>query len=281
MGKVSASPCPLFSAPQRRLLTVAAAGVLGSASAISFACKSATQGHLLGISGAAAFLLPTLLRNCRWYGPVHRRFATSKPEVWITIDDGPDPEETPAILEVLAKYQTRATFFVIGQRVKRWPHLAVAMVAAGHSVQNHTYSHPSSSFWAASPRRARREIADANCAIEDAVGLRPTQFRCPVGLANPFVHAAAAEAGLYMIGWSASGNDGVVHCPEEMPRRILRRTVPGSIILMHESRLAGLPVGVRARTLDELLQGLGVRGLSPVLPWEGEAPAEPTEKVRD
>ena len=92
-------------------------------------------------------LLPTLWRNCGWLGPVRQRFLTAQNEVWLTLDDGPNPHETPEILDVLSEHQAKATFFVVGKNVARWPHLARMIVERGHSIQNHTFHHRSATFW--------------------------------------------------------------------------------------------------------------------------------------
>jgi peptidoglycan/xylan/chitin deacetylase (PgdA/CDA1 family) len=216
-----------------------------------------------------SILLPTLWRNCGWLGPVRQRFLTAQNEVWLTLDDGPNPHETPEILDVLSEHQAKATFFVVGKNVARWPHLARMIVERGHSIQNHTFHHRSATFWAATPADVRREIALCNEAIFAVTGTMPTQFRAPVGMANLFVHAEVEKAGLKMIGWSASGNDGVAHKPAKVLEKILRRVNPGAIVLLHEGPMPGLAVGERARTLRALLVALESRGFRTVVPMTG------------
>jgi peptidoglycan/xylan/chitin deacetylase (PgdA/CDA1 family) len=214
-------------------------------------------------------LLPTLWRNCGWLGPVRQRFLTDQNEVWLTLDDGPNPHETPEILDVLSEHQAKATFFVVGKNVARWPHLARMIVERGHSIQNHTFHHRSATFWAATPAVVRREITLCNKAIFAATGITPTQFRAPVGMANHFVHAEVEKAGLELVGWSASGNDGVAHKPTKVLEKIRRGVNPGAIVLLHEGPLRGLPMGERARTLRALLVELESRGFRTVLPMTG------------
>jgi len=216
-----------------------------------------------------SILLPTLWRNCGWLGPVRRRFLAARNEVWLTIDDGPNPHETPAILDVLSEHHAKATFFVVGKNVARWPHLARMIVERGHSIQNHTFHHRSATFWAATPAVVRREIALCNEAIFAATGTTPTQFRAPVGMANQFVHAEVEKAGLELIGWSASGNDGVPHNPAKVLEKIRRRVNPGAIVLLHEGPLRGLEIGERARSLRALLVALESRGFRTMLPMTG------------
>ncbi len=250
----------------RRSLTLAAAGALAAGAAVAAARGRYVRAHHLTLASATILLVPTLSRNSGWFGPVIYDFATEKREIWLTIDDGPDPDNTPGILDVLARYEARAAFFVIGQRVRRHPDLARRIVAEGHQIHNHTDSHPARTFWAACPQRVAREIHGGSEAVLQAVGVRPSFFRAPAGLANPFVHAAVEKAGLRMMGWSASGFDGVVHRPENALRRILSQIRPGAIVMIHENQLPGMPLGSRVGMLERLLQELRDRGFETSLP---------------
>lgn len=250
----------------RRSLGLGVSALLSAFSATALLTGHIRRGHRLGMAAATAFLAPTLMRNCSWWGPVQRHFPTENREVWLTIDDGPDPDETPPILDVLGKFEAKATFFCIGRRVAEEPALARTMAGAGHDLQNHTFSHPASTFWAASPRRAHREIELGSAAIRDATGREPTLFRAPAGLANGFVHAAAEHARLSLVGWSAAGCDGIPHDPDAVIGRILAAVQPGCIILLHENRLPGIAPGQRAVTLRKLLAALANRGLQPIIP---------------
>lgn len=210
-------------------------------------------------------VFPGVVRNCQWFGPVETRFATDSPQIRLTIDDGPDPRQTPQILDLLAREGVRAEFFVIGKNAAAHPELCGRMRDEGHLVQNHTFSHPSATFWAAGPSLARREIARCSAAIREATGREPTRFRAPVGMANPFVHLVAWELGLRLAGWSASGNDGIWHDPTRVVRKITASLRPGAIILMHDSHLPGMREGQRACTLEALLASVRDHGFSFVL----------------
>ena len=210
-------------------------------------------------------VFPCIVRNSSWFAPVETRFAASGPQLRLTIDDGPDPRQTPQILDLLGREGVRAEFFVIGKKAATHPELCRRMRDEGHLVQNHTFSHPSASFWAAGPRRARREIALCSAAIREATGCEPTRFRAPVGMANPFVHLAARELGLKISGWSASGNDGVPHDPARVVRKITSSLQPGAVVLLHDSHLPGMREGQRACTLEALLASVRDHGFSFVL----------------
>ena len=118
----------------------------------------------------------------------------------LTFDDGPNPAATPALLEVLARHGVRATFFLIGERVRKEPVLTREIAAAGHVVGNHTMTHP----WL--PRHSaafiRREIADCSHALEDTLGTPVTLFRAPHGARRPVVMRAARELGLATVQWN-------------------------------------------------------------------------------
>lgn len=210
-------------------------------------------------------VFPGVVRNCRWFGPVETRFASKGPQARLTIDDGPDPRQTPQLLDVLSREGVRAEFFVIGKKAIAHPELCRRMRDEGHLVQNHTFSHPSATFWAASLSRARREIARCSAAIRDANAQEPTRFRAPVGMANPFVHLASRELGLQLAGWSVSGNDGIPHDPARVVRKITAALQPGSIVLLHDSHLPGMREGQRACTLEALLASVRDHGFSFVL----------------
>ena len=210
-------------------------------------------------------VFPCVVRNFSWFGPVETRFAANGQQLRLTIDDGPDPRQTPQILDLLARKGVRAEFYVIGKKAATHPELCRRMRDEGHLVQNHTFSHPSVTFWSAGPRRACREIARCSAAIREATGCEPTRFRAPVGMANPFVHLAARELGLKLTGWSASGNDGLPHDPARVVRKITTALQPGGIVLLHDSHLPGMREGQRACTLEALLASVRDHGFSFVL----------------
>ena len=205
---------------------------------------------------------PTLMRNSDLNGPVAHRFRTEKPEVWLTIDDGPDPEQTPRLLELLASAGARASFFVIGSKVDWNRALCRDIVAGGHSLENHSYSHPSGLFWAMPCCAIRAEIVRCSHAIRVAAGVDASWFRSPAGLTNSCVHPAAARSWLRVAGWSAAGLDGIPGAnPATSVARIVRHLEPGAILLMHEG-----PGRRSVETLSLLLDELSARGFRCVIP---------------
>ena len=103
-------------------------------------------------------LYPTLVANCSWWGPVVTHFETPRREVWLTIDDGPDAIHTPRMLELLARFDAAPLSSPSGKRLRRTPAELAQIRAAGHEIANHTFSHPSGSFWAYFPAAIAREI---------------------------------------------------------------------------------------------------------------------------
>jgi peptidoglycan/xylan/chitin deacetylase (PgdA/CDA1 family) len=179
-------------------------------------------------------LWPTLVANSSWWGPVVTGFVPNDKEIWLTIDDGPHPHDTPALLDLLAEYQAVATFFVKGEQAAQHPELIREIVRRGHLVANHTYSHPSPSFWALPKSRLRSEIDDCSEVLRKITGQAPRFFRAVAGMKNFFVHPLLAQRGLRLIGWSARGFDTTSSQVDRVLDRIFHRLKPGGIVLLHE-----------------------------------------------
>lgn len=159
-------------------------------------------------------------------------------EFALTFDDGPNDPHTERLLEVLARYEVRATFFVIGKYVRQRPDLVRAIRAAGHQIGNHTMSHP----WlvAERPRRVREELAGCNAALEDALGEPVRLMRPPHGSRRPDVLRTVRELGLTPVQWNAMGFDWrattagriVAHLERGIARN--RRRGRGTNLLLHD-----------------------------------------------
>ena len=211
-------------------------------------------------------LYATLVPNCQWWGPVIRSFHTTQPEVWITIDDGPSPAHTTKILDLLERFNARATFFVVGTRAEEYPHLITEILSRGHEIANHTYTHPSGMFWAAGPARIAAEI-DLCAELLRSSPDRPARlFRAPAGLRNLFVHPELARRGLALIGWTVRGLDTVRREPVLVAEKILRGAKAGAIILLHEGHRVAKDPGFNLRCLELTLSGLTERGYQCVIP---------------
>jgi peptidoglycan/xylan/chitin deacetylase (PgdA/CDA1 family) len=207
----------------------------------------------------ALLLYPTFRPNLQWLGPVVTRFATREPEVWLTIDDGPT-EDTHAVLDLFERHGVRATFFVKGVLAAARPELVREIVARGHSVANHSHTHPAGSFWCSLPGRVEKEVDNCNRALADATGTAPRWFRAPVGIKNPAVHPVLERRGMRLIGWSARGFDTVSSDAGQILARLLPDVSPGAILMLHQGREHSL------RVLERAIVAVKERGYSFVIP---------------
>jgi peptidoglycan/xylan/chitin deacetylase (PgdA/CDA1 family) len=211
-------------------------------------------------------LYPTLLPNSQWWGPVFRSFTTQEKEVWLTIDDGPALADTARILALLDEYRAQATFFIIGQSAETQPHLITEILARGHQLANHTFTHPSTSFWCAGPQRIRREIDQCTRYLRVTDERRSTFFRAPVGLINPFVHPVLKLRGMQAVGWSARGYDAVRRDAQAVAGAITSQASPGAIILLHQGRRAADDADFHPRCIELVLQRLSSKGYRFIVP---------------
>ncbi len=171
--------------------------------------------------------------GCQWLGPVIRRMPDRR--ILVTIDDGPDPKDTPVLLDLLDRYEVKAVFFMIGEKIAAHPELAREVLRRGHEIGNHTMTHPQASFWCAGPWRTRREIAECQRIIEETTGVPPRWFRVPVGHRNWFTHPVAKSLGLQVMAWNRRGFDAVETDAAKVLDRILTKLGPGDIVLTHEA----------------------------------------------
>lgn len=213
---------------------------------------------------AAAVLLAAVLLvrgsasvRASWYLRMRCRARRAGRRVALTFDDGPDPQRTPAVLDLLARQGVRATFFVVGARAEAHPELVRRMVAEGHVVGNHSYTH-SWRFPLRSHGRTMEELRRTGEVLHRITGRQPRLFRPPFGVTNPTIARAVRRLGLDPVGWSIRSLDTMGQSPERVAARILRRLHPGAVILLHD-RCAG-----SERLVGLLVEGLRSRGLEPV-----------------
>ena len=195
---------------------------------------------------------------------------SSAGRIALTFDDGPDPTVTPHVLDLLDRHRARASFFCIGELVRRHEALAREIVARGHRIENHSYHH-SKAFSLYSPGAQRSEIGRAQATIADLVGRQPTLFRAPAGLRNVFLEPILTSAGLRLVTWTRRGFDTVTRDPRRVTARLIRGLSAGDILLLHDGSPArdanGGPVTLEA--LEMLLSEMERRDLVSVPVDEG------------
>jgi peptidoglycan/xylan/chitin deacetylase (PgdA/CDA1 family) len=182
--------------------------------------------------------------------------------VVLTFDDGPDPAYTPKVLEILAKYQAKATFFEVGKNVAKHPELTKAIHTAGHSVQNHTWAHADLRHQTAAG--FRKQVGDTDAAIRSATGIMPSCLRPPYGGVSATVRQRAKALDKELVLWTIDSRDWSKPGVSVIEKRVLGGVKSGSVILMHDGggnrsqTLAALP-----NILEKLkAQGFGFRTLS-------------------
>lgn len=218
----------------------------------------------------------TLWPRSQWFGPnVVRLPAASagRGEVALTIDDGPDPGVTPAVLDALDAAGAKATFFCIADRVARHPALAREIVARGHDIQNHSASHRHT-FSLLGPRRYAAELSRAQNIIESVAGQRPTCFRAPAGFRNPFLAPVLARLGLTLVSWTRRGYDTREADAGRVLERLARGLAGGDILLLHDGHARRTAEGqpVILQVLPRLIERCHAAGLRPVRLCDAIAP---------
>jgi peptidoglycan/xylan/chitin deacetylase (PgdA/CDA1 family) len=187
-----------------------------------------------------------------WRGPRDRRALA------LTFDDGPS-ESTAEILEILARYNTPATFFQCGANVERLPAIARCVAQAGHEIGNHTHTHPY--LFLRSPREIADELRRAQDTIFNCTGFRSRWFRAPFGVRWPGLREAQGRLQLTGVMWTAIGYDWS-STAEDVIRRMSTKAENGAILCLHDGRELRAKPDVR-QTIE------AVRSLVPMLLDQG------------
>ncbi len=203
-----------------------------------------------------------------WLGENLRRLplaSAARRELAITIDDGPDPAVTPAVLDLLDAHGARATFFCIARRALEQPALCREIVRRGHAVENHSFRHRHD-FSLLGPRGFVREIGSAQDALADVTGRRPRFFRAPAGLRNPFLDPVLQQLNLRLVSWTRRGFDTRRASADRVVASLADGLAARDILLLHDGHAArssdGRPVVLGA--LPRLLERCRQQGLHAV-----------------
>ncbi len=252
---------PLIVQPSRRrllLVILLLAHTLGLALMVAAAW---TAGITLIFASHLFLLWGTLNPGSTLCGALVQRFATGRNDLWLTIDDGPS-DDTAAILDLLDAHAAKAAFFLVSERAKARPETVLEILRRGHSIGNHSATHPVAWFWAATPRVLRRQIGEAQAELSQLCSQPPRLFRAVVGMANLFVEPDLQRHGLTRIGWSARAFDTRHVDPARSWARLRKAISPGAIVLLHE----GAANGASVPTLAHVLLQLDAMGYRCVLP---------------
>lgn len=158
---------------------------------------------------------------------------TTEKVVALTYDDGPEPATTLPLLEVLKKYDAKATFFCVGHKAEQYPDIVEQIVAEGHTIGNHSYSHEGK-FPLYGKQKMKADLLKAQQILQGASGQDISLFRPPFGVTNPTVRSVIKELGWITIGWSLRSLDTQAPTADKVLCRIKRKLKPGVIILLHD-----------------------------------------------
>jgi peptidoglycan-N-acetylglucosamine deacetylase len=206
-----------------------------------FTMQLQMYGYLLGASALAAASVAgyqSMAPSGQWYGRTFTRLPRSSKKLALTYDDGPNDRCTPRLLEVLAKHNVRATFFMIGRYVQHRPDIARDLAKAGHVIGNHTYTHPQLIFQ--SMTQVQTQLNACRQILQDAVGEHSNLFRPPFGGRRPAVMRIVRELGLEPIMWSVTCYDWKPTTADRIEQHVNRQLRGGDVILLHDGSHEGM-----------------------------------------
>lgn len=188
--------------------------------------------------------------------------AIARNEIALTIDDGPDPEVTPKVLDILDHYQAKATFFCIGDKARQYPEICQDIIKRGHAIENHSQQHRH--FFAFFGIGGfTREITAAQNTLSNITGQTPLFFRAPAGLRNPFLDPVLNKLGLTLASWSVRGFDTQNNKAEQIKSKLINHLKAGAILLLHDGNAARTHLGtpVILDVLPDVLKAAKTQGL--------------------
>lgn len=214
---------------------------------------------LYGVPGLMLLLLAfwqiSRSRSFQFLGELHQSVATHERVMALTFDDGPNPHNTPAILDLLHQYGAKATFFMIGAELEKHPDLGRRVVTAGHQLGNHSYSHRRMLF--KTPDWTRKELDLTDALIRDSGYEGEIMFRAPYGkkfLILPYVLWRTQRKNIL---WNVESHDTETQDPHALEAATLSALTPGSIVIFHDG---GAPKPGTLATLEKLLQRYTAEG---------------------
>lgn len=162
-------------------------------------------------------------------------------KVAITFDDGPHPKHTLKVLEVLKKHGAKATFFCIGEKIEKYPHILKSISIEGHSIGNHSYSHSNFIDFNLTTKWIY-EIEKTDELIQATIGMTPKLFRPPYGVTTPHLAKALKLTGHLVVGWNRRTLDTIIKNRNAILNRLKKKLKPGDIILLHDTQEQSLHI---------------------------------------
>ena len=187
---------------------------------------------LTAAAGIAAAGYQAMAPTGQWYGRTFAHSQRGSKQIALTYDDGPNGPHTLRLLEVLAKHNARATFFLIGRYVRQQPDIVRQLIRAGHVIGNHTFTHPLLIF--KTSRQIEEELMECQRALADAGSLEANLFRPPFGARRPAVLRVARERGLEPVMWSVTGYDWNAPPADQIEHKVSSRIRGGDVVLLHD-----------------------------------------------
>ena len=184
------------------------------------------------IATAAAAAYQATAPTGQWYGRTFTGLPRGSRQIALTYDDGPNDPHTLRLLEVLAKHGVGATFFLIGSYVKQRPDIVREIVAAGHVVGNHTFTHPLLIF--KREEEIRQQLSTCRAALQDVTGEPCHLFRPPFGGRRPAVLRLVRELGMETVMWNVTGYDWNAPPAAVIERKVAKQIRGGDVILLHD-----------------------------------------------
>jgi len=214
------------------------------------------------VADHASLVVGGLLPRCRILGPNMTRMPeceNGSRAVSLTFDDGPHPELTQRVLDVLDQHGAKASFFCIGRLVEEHSSLICEMIERGHRIENHTWSHPSL-FAFLPPAGLATQIGRTQSIIDRVTGRAPIYFRPPAGIRSPWLDPILHRLRLRLVSWTRRGFDTVENDPNRIYCRLTKDLGPADILLLHDGgprdidHRADVLLEVLPRVLDEIQQ---------------------------
>ena len=236
----------------------------------------------LGVAAAASAAgYQSMAPPGQWYGRTFAGLKRGSKQIALTYDDGPNDPHTLRLLEVLARHEVHATFFMIGRYVRQRPDIVLDVARAGHVIGNHTLTHPLLIFESAA--QTRTELVQCRAALTDAVGKHSNLFRPPFGGRRPVTLRIARDLGFETVMWNVTGYDWNAPSAAHVEKKVMGQMRGGDVILLHDGghRAMGADRGPTVIATDNLIRRYKDQGFQfmTVTEMMGEV-GRPTSAIR-